>query len=274
MSQIPLQEVIRHWRLPTDGPLLDRIEQMIRPALLQGYFGASFTRFVCGLQYHLGGAQDTTELAHLAALTATDRVLDVCCFVGGPAIQLAESVHCQVAGLDRAAPMIRAAQQIARLAGLTERAWFLVADAGVLPFQDRRFTVVWNQQSLEHSEEWLYECDRVLEPGGRLALTFEILKPASPVQTARRRWTLEEVVRQVQALGYRVTHAEEITDRDIEIGWQALAQKLSIQEREFAAVLGAEWVRQAQQEFAQEIEAMRQGHWGSGRLVAIKTRPA
>ena len=80
--------------------LQGRLEAMIRPALFAGHFGTSFTRCVCGLQYHLGGAQDTAELASLADISADDHVLDVCCLIGGPALQLAEQCGCRVTGID------------------------------------------------------------------------------------------------------------------------------------------------------------------------------
>ncbi len=92
--------VLAGWELPEGPNILSRVEEMIRPALLAGYFGRSTTRFVSGLQYHLGGAQDTQQLAGLADLSSSDRVLDVCCFVGGPALQLADTLGCRVTGVD------------------------------------------------------------------------------------------------------------------------------------------------------------------------------
>ncbi len=73
---------------------------MIRPALLRGYFGTSYTCFVCGLQYHLGGELDTAGLATLANVKSNDHVLDICCFIGGPALQLTDAFHCRVCGID------------------------------------------------------------------------------------------------------------------------------------------------------------------------------
>jgi len=53
MSEKDFRRVIADWQLPKGNPLLRRVEKMIRPALLGGYFGSSYTRFVSGLQYTL-----------------------------------------------------------------------------------------------------------------------------------------------------------------------------------------------------------------------------
>jgi ubiquinone/menaquinone biosynthesis C-methylase UbiE len=269
-GEIGLYQIINQWQLPEDGLLLERIERMIRPALLAGYFGSSYTRLVSGLQYHLGGEQDTAELADLAAIRANDYVLDVCCFIGGPAVQLADTFGCKVTGIDLAESPILAANRIAELAGLSERLNFQVADAGALPFQDETFTVIWNQCSLQHSQLWLKEFDRVLAPGGRFAFTFQMRGVEAADTGPFSSWTLPDVVRLIDGLGYTIEHADDITERDIEIGWQVLDRKLSTQEREFRTLLGAEWVRQAHQEFANGIAEMRAGKWGNGRIVAIK----
>ena len=65
-------------------------------------------------------------------------------------------------------------------------------------------------------------------------------------------------------------HAEDITERDIELGWKVLDRKLSEKEGDFTAVLGKDWVRYAHREFAGEIKRMRQGSWGNARIVATK----
>ena len=259
-----LNGVLADWILPEGEDLLDRVERMIRPALLAGHFGKSFTRFVSGLQYHLGGAQDTRELAQLAGLSDADRVLDVCCFIGGPAVQLAESIGCRVTGIDLDAAAIAAASRIAEVAGLSSLLEFKVADAGDLPFQDESFSVVWNQCSLESNEHWLKEFDRVLEPGGQFAFTFQ--------RKGRndRRWTLDQMTSLLQGMGYDVTHAEDITERDIEIGWKALDSKLSELESEFDSALGSEWVHNAHREFRSEIEKMKNDEYGNARVVATK----
>ncbi|HEY32575.1 MAG TPA: methyltransferase domain-containing protein [Dehalococcoidia bacterium] len=263
-----LAEIIKQWQLPEGGALLDRIERMIQPAVMEGRFLASPTATVCGLQYHLGGEQDTEELAELAAITADDHVLDVCCYLGGPAIQLAESFGCRITGIDLFERFIIAASRIAELAGLSDRAEFRIGNATNLPFSDGQFTVVWSQCALHHDEAWLREFHRVTAPRGRLAMTFDIRRQNPDKHSPR--WCLQDIVSLLRDLGYSVDHAEDITERDIEFGWKALDRKLSEKEDEYAAVLGKDWVRYAHEEFNSEIKRMRKGRWGNGRIVATK----
>lgn len=268
MTASELGEIVKNWQLPEGGTLLERIEGMIQPAVMDGRFLASPTATVCGLQYHLGGEQDTAELANLAVIMADDHVLDVCCYLGGPAIQLAESFGCRVTGVDLFERFIVAASRIAELAGLSGLVDFRVGNAKNLPFEDHQFSVVWSQCALHHDEAWLKEFDRVLAPEGRLAITFDIRRQNPDKHSPR--WRLQDIVTILQGLGYSVDHAEDITERDIELGWKALDRKLSEREEEYAAVLGKDWVRYAHKEFASEIERMRDGRWGNGRIVATK----
>lgn len=268
MTTSDLDEIVRSWQLPEDGTLLDRIERMIEPAVMDGRFLASPTATVCGLQYHLGGEQDTAELAVLAAITADDHVLDVCCYLGGPAIQLAESFGCRVTGVDRFERFIIAASRIAELTGLSNLVDFRTGNATNLSFEDGQFTVVWSQCALHHDEAWLREFHRVLAPGGRLAITFDIRRHSPDRHSPR--WRLPDIVAILEGLGYSINHAEDITRRDIELGWNVLDRKLSEKEEEYAALLGKDWVRYAHEEFATEIRRMRQGRWGNGRIVATK----
>ncbi|MBN1269222.1 MAG: methyltransferase domain-containing protein [Kiritimatiellae bacterium] len=265
-----IKDVLAGWRLPDAGSLMERVEAMVRPALRAGYFGTSFTRVVSGVQYHLGGTRDTEELAQRASVSPSDRLLDVACFLGGPAIQLAENYWCQVMGIDQDVNVIAAAKRISDLAGLSGLAEFRVGNAAELPFSDGTFTVVWNQCSLEHDERWIKEFDRVLAPGGRLAFTFQFRGPACTEEGPFSRWTLQDAADVVRALGFELRHVEDLTARDIEIGWLELDRRLSEGEKDFAAALGAEWVAQAHAEFAKAVEEMRAGKWGNGRIVAVK----
>jgi ubiquinone/menaquinone biosynthesis C-methylase UbiE len=257
-------------RLPEGESLLERLEKMVRPFLLARFLGDG-TRVVAGLQYHLCGTQDTTELAELAGIRQDDHVLDVCCFIGRPAMQMASTTGCRVIGVDIAENVIAVANRIAEVAELDDLVTFTVADAIQLPFPDGTFTVVWNQCSLEHRMTWLIEFDRVLRPGGRLALTFEIKKHATDPDTSRCRWNLDELSGIIARMGYTVMHADDITQRDVESGWKVLDRRLLEQREVYAAVLGESWVNQIHQQFLKDMAAMAAGHPGTGRLIAQKS---
>ena len=272
MSKNDFRKVLADWQLPEGESLLSRVETMIRPALLRGYFGASYTRFVSGLQYHLGGELDTAELAGLANITSNDHILDVCCFIGGPALQLANAFQCKVSGIDIAESHIWAANRISKLTKFSHLLDFLIADAENLPFKDERFTVIWNQGSLIHKESWLREFDRVLLPGGRLAFTFQFRGMNSIQNDSFSLWTIKDLVALLENLGFNVEHMDDLTERDIEVGWKALDQKLSNQKKEFIELLGEEWVNNAHITFKNEIKKMKNGLWGNARIIATKKK--
>lgn len=270
MTHNDIHDLVAQWRLPNDGPLLERIERMVEPTLLAGHFGSSPTQLVSGLQYHLGGSVDTRQLAELAGLGPSDHVLDVCCYLGGPAVQLVDSYGCRVTGIDRFEAAILAARRIAALAGISDRLAYFVADAIDIPFPNGAFDVIWNQGSLAHDPAWLREFDRLLRPGGRLALVFEIRPDSALPSPDDRRWTLQETVAQVLAMGYRIEHVEDLTEREIALGWEELIRRIDERRDIYLSVLGETWIESANAEFAEEIVAMRRGAWSNGRLVALK----
>jgi hypothetical protein len=260
-------ETIDNWELPEGNSLTQRINEMIRPTLMKGFFGTSPTMIVGGVQYHLGGERDTEELANLVKIISSDRILDVACFLGGPDIQLVEKYNCKIIGIDISRKYVTAANKIARLCELDHLVNFQVADARNLPFNSE-FTVVWSQCSLAHDDKWLKEFDKVLQVKGRLALTFAI-KRDNPDQNSPK-WTLQDFAEKITNLGYSILHQDDITERDIEFGWINLDKKLIKHEEVFTNAFGEEWVNKAHNKFLREIQLMRRGQWGNGRIIALK----
>jgi len=135
-----------------------------------------------------------------------------------------------------------------------------------------RSTIWEGHRTRANWRSWLAEFDRVLESGGRLALTLQTLGRACDEESPFSRWTLDEAKGQITAMGYRVLHADDITERDIEIGWRALDSELTRRCAEFTEARGPDWVAMAHAVFAREVERMRSGGWGNGRIVAAKLR--
>jgi SAM-dependent methyltransferase len=124
-------------------------------------------------QFHTGGLQSTRNLAKLAAITASDRVLDVGGGIGGPARLLAQEFRCHVTVIDLTEAYCRIGKQMTAQVKLTDRVRFQQGNALDLPFEDGSVDVVWTQHSTMNipDKKHLYsEFRRVLRPGGRLAL--------------------------------------------------------------------------------------------------------
>lgn len=261
---------IATWDWPDTGSDLERAETMVEPTVLAGAFGDSRTLAICGLQYHLGGAEDTRQLAELAGITVCDQVLDVACFVGGPALQLAETCGCHITGIDVSPVAIAGARRIAELAGRQSLLRYKVADAARMPFAAASFSVIWNQGSLNHDPAWLREFDRLLRPGGKLALVFEYRPESGPRREGDSRWTMDETAARVTALGFEMRHLEDLTEREITLGWERMLRRLDERREIYLAAKGATWIEAAREEFREEIAAMRRLEWSNARLIAVK----
>lgn len=265
-----IDEALENMKFSPNDNFLEAVEKMIQPALFKGLFGTGYTRIVSGLQYHLCGEHDTRELVELAKIRPDDIILDECCFIGGPAIQLAKEYGCRVIGIDLMESAILAANRIADLTNLSSLVNFRVSDACNLDFPDSYFTVVWNQCSLAHDEKWIDELDRVLQPRGRMALTFQMATNQRNPEDPFGRWTLDDLENILKGRGYNIIDKTDITQRDIESGWMMLIKKLQDNKDRYVSVFGDEWIKNAHADFEYCAEDMRKRKYGNGRIVAQK----
>jgi 2-polyprenyl-3-methyl-5-hydroxy-6-metoxy-1,4-benzoquinol methylase len=112
-------------------------------------------------------------------LSAGKRLLDVACGAGGPAMRLAASSGCAVAGVDIHEAAIETAQALAQERGFASRAEFRTADAGLgLLFADASFDAITCIDAINHFPDrpkMLAEWARLLKPGGRVLFTDPIV---------------------------------------------------------------------------------------------------
>lgn len=102
-----------------------------------------------------------------------DRVLDLGCGVGKPALRIASTTGASVVGVTINARHVELATERARAEGRADQVSFQHADAQDLPFEAGSFDAVLAFESIIHMDRptVLREVERVLVPGGRLALT-------------------------------------------------------------------------------------------------------
>lgn len=135
-------------------------------------------------QFHSRGVVATEELAAALSPEPETHVIDVGCGVGGPARLLAATYGCRVTGIDLTQAAVDAATHLTALAGLSDRTRFLQADALDLPFADGEFDHAWTQHAAMNIADRgrLYaEIQRVLKPGGRLAIHDVVAGNAGPL---------------------------------------------------------------------------------------------
>jgi SAM-dependent methyltransferase len=123
--------------------------------------------------FHTMGRIATGQLAELARISRSDRVLDAGAGIGGTARFLAATYGCPVTAVDLTGEYCETASWLNQLTGLDAVITVGQADVTGLPFDDAAFDVVTSQhvQMNVADKGRLYaEARRVLAPGGRLAI--------------------------------------------------------------------------------------------------------
>jgi 2-polyprenyl-3-methyl-5-hydroxy-6-metoxy-1,4-benzoquinol methylase len=187
-------------------------------------------------EFHLRGRSATRELAQLAGLQQGMRILDVGSGVGGPARTLADEYSCNIAGIDIAWGYCRAAQTLNARTGLSDRIGICNAQALASPFAHSVFDVVWMQHvamNIEDKTSLLEEFQRLLMPGGRLAL-YEILAGSNELSHFPLPWAStpdisflvepEQLRRMLIEVGFSELHWEDTTSRTLSWGRRALVR--------------------------------------------------
>jgi SAM-dependent methyltransferase len=160
-------------------------------------------------------AGEIRRLADRAGIGPGVSVLDLCCGVAGPGRFLTARLGCSYLGLDCSASAVEIARELA--GDLPCR----FEQAQVPPLPDGRFDVVLLLETMlafPDKETLVGEVARVLEPGGRFALTVEEGRPLTPEERLRMPdadtvWLVEvaELTALLGRAGLSVTWQEDCT---------------------------------------------------------------
>jgi len=134
--------------------------------------------------FHIRGRTATLELARVAGVDSTKRVLDVGSGIGGTSRCLAREFGCHVTGIDLTDEYCRAAAMLSERVGLAELVDYRQGDATNLPFPDASFDIVWTEHvamNIPDKPRLYREMQRVLKPGGTLAIYDILAGPGGPV---------------------------------------------------------------------------------------------
>ena len=203
------------------------------------------------------------------------RVLDVGCGLGGASLWLARNLDCSVLGITNSPEQAKIAQKRAHSAGLNPQVRFAVMDANRLDAPRDSFDVVWVIECSEHLNDrpsFFRRCERVLKPGGVLALSAWLAAADLPspertrlISTVCRDFlcrplaTMQDYVEWIEASGFAPVTVEDLTHQ-VEKTWvhfAALADRWLTKaflrlsdERTRRCVAAFETVRQAYSEGA------------------------
>lgn len=260
----------RDLRLPESGGTVpERIDMLVRTMLTQGELDVSPTLVLLGQYGHLGGLIATEMLARRAEFTENDTVLDLCCYVGGPARYLAETIGCHVVGLDCDPKAIALARRLTELAGCQDRVTFVAEDLYQAEQLGKRFSGIWSEASLPNSLDWLPLLDTVLIPGGKLAFSLCVRTPESAPPHLPN--SLNDVLLHLSNRKFDIVYCEDMREWDIEHGWNALLRQLDEQGSFYEKVLGADWVQRARERFHNELQVWSETA-GNAFFVAKKAK--
>jgi len=113
-------------------------------------------------------------MMELSQISASDKVLDAGCGVGGAAMFLAERKNVEVVGITLSEKQQKFATQAAKEKKLDNTVSFQLMDYTNTEFEDESFDVVWACESMTSSPDkslFIKEAFRVLKKGGRLILS-------------------------------------------------------------------------------------------------------
>ena len=180
------------------------------------------------------------------------RLLDVGCGLGRPALRLAEHLDVDVTGIAVSPWQIGQATRGAEQHGGAGQATFQLADAMSLPFDDDSFDAALALEVLIHVPDVplaLREISRVLRPGGRLVMSD--ITGAKPMTAGQRKiftsvmpfnWpvpSLQEYCSTLRAAGFEVVESIDVTDH-VRRSYLEIPQGITARRDELVVACGQE----------------------------------
>ena len=279
MSDELTNTIKKHWYADQPGSLLSRIDAALVEAG-KNPTSISADDLLAVDEFHIRGREATQEMAALAAIQATETVLDVGSGIGGPSRFLATRSGCHVTGVDLTAEYCDTANTLAKRVGLEDRVRYQQGDALDLPFTDASFDVAWTQHismNIPDKQRFFDEMFRVVKPGGRVAIYDPIAGNGEPLRFPVP-WSrdgdisflinTEQTQARLAEAGFAIVEWHDVSQRSLDWFQAQAASGAPPSPLNLVLLLGAEWSTMA----ANMVRNIAEGRLAVVQVIA--RRPA
>lgn len=147
------------------------------------FYGSDLARLLLGESFHPGGVALTDRLAQFTQLNRDSQVLDVAAGRGTSAFHLAQTVGCEIVGVDLSESNVKLATEESVKRSVADRVTFRIGDTEELPFEADTFDAVLCECAyctFTDKAKAAAEFSRVLKPGGQLGLS-DLTRTGGPI---------------------------------------------------------------------------------------------
>lgn len=250
-------------------------------------YGGEAARFLLGDSFHPGGVELTGRLARLARLSRDSVILDVASGKGASALHLAQSLGCEVVGIDLSSTNTEESTAEAMARGLDHKARFVTGDAERLPCENECFDAIVCECAFctfPDKQRAAMEFARVLRPGGMVAIS-DLTRTSEPLPEldGLLSWIacigdaqpLEQYGAWLNQAGFTIETTERHDNCLIDLVNSIRKKLLAADVLKGLGKLNVPGLETDEaKRFAQAaLKAVQEGHLGYGVLIARKTCP-
>ena len=232
-------------------------------------------------QDHYDGSRAIDVLIEKLKIKSTDKLIDLCCGLGGTSRYVADKCGTEVIGVDVTKNRINAAEKLTKIVNLQENVKFINADILNIPIDKATFDVAIGQEAFLHisdKSELFRETGRILKKGGRLGFTDVIALAGVPYKENENffdSWSISNLLnadkykKVLEKRGFKIVSIE-----DLSSFWSNILKKRyemylklgGATSSKFGSVVEKKWAAN----YKYFVDMFQRNIFGGIRIVAVK----